>query len=410
MNAEFLAVGTELLLGDILNTNAEYLGKRMAELGIPVYYQSVVGDNKERLLNALKIAFDRSDIVITTGGLGPTKDDLTKEVGAEFFHKKLYLHEESLKDIEEYFKKTGRSLNEGNRKQAYIPEGATVLKNNNGTAPGCIINENDKILIMLPGPPKEMSLMFQESVVPYLRKYSNLVFESRVLRVIGIGEGIMAEKIDDIIESQTNPTVAPYAKEGEVTLRITSSAKTKDEALNLILPMEEKIRERLGKDIYGIGDTSIEQVVGKILMEKVLTISTAESCTGGLLSGSLINVSGISAVFVQGAVTYSNEAKIKTLGVNPDTLNKYGAVSEQTAAEMAQGMAKISGTDIALSTTGIAGPDGGTPEKPVGLVYLGLYIKGKTLTKKLNLSGNREKIRNRAVKEALDWLRRELIK
>lgn len=410
MNAEILAVGTELLLGDIVNTNAEYLSKRLAELGISVYYQSVVGDNKERLLNAFKIAFDRSDIVITTGGLGPTKDDLTKEVGAEFFNKKLYLHEESLKNIEDYFKRTGRSLNEGNRKQAYIPEGATVLKNNNGTAPGCLIDENNKVLVFLPGPPKEMSLMFEESVVPYLKKYSNLVFESRVLRILGIGEGIMAEKIDDIIENQTNPTVAPYAKEGEVILRITASAKTKDEAVNLIKPMEEKLRERLGEDIYGVGETSIEEVTGKLLMEKGLTISTAESCTGGLLSGRLINVSGISATFIQGAVTYSNESKIKTLGVNPETLNKYGAVSEQTATEMAQGIARISGTNIALSTTGVAGPDGGTIEKPVGLVYVGLYINGKTMTKKLNLFGNREKIRNRAVNEALDWLRRELIK
>lgn len=410
MNAEILAVGTELLLGDIVNTNAEYLSKRLAELGISVYYQSVVGDNKERLLNAFKIAFDRSDIVITTGGLGPTKDDLTKEVGAEFFNKKLYLHEESLKNIEDYFKRTGRSLNEGNRKQAYIPEGATVLKNNNGTAPGCLIDENNKVLVFLPGPPKEMSLMFEESVVPYLKKYSNLVFESRVLRILGIGEGIMAEKIDDIIENQTNPTVAPYAKEGEVILRITASAKTKDEAVNLIKPMEEKLRERLGEDIYGVGETSIEEVTGKLLMEKGLTISTAESCTGGLLSGRLINVSGISSTFIQGAVTYSNESKIKTLGVNPEILNKYGAVSEQTATEMAQGIARISGTNIALSTTGVAGPDGGTIEKPVGLVYVGLYINGKTMTKKLNLFGNREKVRNRAVNEALDWLRRELIK
>jgi nicotinamide-nucleotide amidase len=410
MRAEILAVGTEILLGDIVNTNAHYLSKRLADLGISVYYQTAVGDNEERLLNAYDLAFGRADIVIATGGLGPTKDDLTKEIGAKYFNKQLVLHEESFEHIKQFFIRYNRPLSEGNKKQAYFPEGSLILPNPNGTAPGCIIEENNKILVMLPGPPKEMVPMFENSVVPFLNKFSDAVLVSKTLRVVGLGESAMAEKVEDIMEAQTNPTIAPYAKDNEAILRITAKGKTMNEAEMLIAPIEERIRERLGEDIYGEDDTSLETVVGEMLVNRKLTIATAESCTGGLLAGMLINYPGISSVFMEGVVTYSNEAKMKRLGVREETLKAHGAVSEQTAYEMAEGIAKAAGTDIGLSVTGIAGPGGGTEEKPVGLVYVGLYIKGKVKVKRLNLFGDRQKIRNRTVVNTLDWLRRELLK
>lgn len=409
MKAEILCVGTEILLGDIVNTNTQYLARRLSELGIAVYHQSVVGDNRDRLKESYKQAFQRADIVITTGGLGPTKDDLTKEIAAEYFGRSLLLDNPSLNRIKDYFHKKGKEINEGNKKQAYFPKDAIILQNNNGTAPGCIIEEENKYLILLPGPPKEMKPMFEEGVVPVLKKLSDVTFYSKVLRICGIGEGFMAEMIDDIIERQTNPTVAPYAKEGEVTLRITAKAKTEEAAQGLIEPVEKQIRERLGNNIYGVGDTSLEEVVANTLIERNLTIALAESCTGGLIASKLVNCPGISSVFMEGAVTYSNDAKMRRLKVKAETLDKYGAVSEETAREMALGIQEAAKADIGISVTGIAGPDGGTPEKPVGLVYVGLCIKGDVKVKKLMLSGNREKIRNRTAIEALNWLRLELI-
>lgn len=410
MKAEILAVGTEILLGDIVNTNAHYLSQRLADLGISVYYQTVVGDNEERLLNAYEIAFSRADIVIATGGLGPTKDDLTKEIGAKYFGKKMYLHEESYKHVKEYFDRLNRPLSDGNKKQAIMPEGAVILANPNGTAPGCIIDENNKVLVMLPGPPKEMAPMFEASVVPYFQKFSDGVLISKVLRVVGLGESVMAEKVLDIIENQTNPTVAPYAKDNEAILRITAKGNTKEVAEALIIPVEKEIRNRIGDDIYAVGETTLADVVGEMLVNNKLTIATAESCTGGLLSGALINYPGISSVFMEGSITYSNEAKMKRLGVKEETLEMFGAVSEETAREMAEGIARAAGTDIGISVTGVAGPGGGTEDKPVGLVYIGLYIQGKVKVKKINSYGDRQKIRNRTVATALDFLRRELLK
>ncbi|MBU3156280.1 competence/damage-inducible protein A [Clostridium estertheticum] len=410
MKAEILAVGTEILLGDIVNTNAQYIAKRLADLGIAVYHQSVVGDNPERLLEAYRLAFSRADLVITTGGLGPTKDDLTKEVAFEYFGKESVVHEPSLKVIEDYFKKSNRVMVESNKKQAYFPVDAVILPNNNGTAPGCIIEENKKIVALLPGPPFEMKPMFEESVVPYLKKFEQGVLVSKVLRVIGVGESSAAEMIEDILDTQTNPTVAPYAKEGEVTFRITSKANTYDEGIKLMEPMEAEIRSRLGNNnIYGEGDVTLESVLCEMLVNKRLTIATAESCTGGMVAAALINYPGISSVFMEGAVTYTNEAKINRLGVKKETLDKYGAVSSEVAAEMALGIAKTAGTSIGISTTGIAGPGGGSEEKPVGLVYVGLYINGQVKTKMLKLSGDRQKVRERATKQLLDWVRRELL-
>lgn len=409
MTGEIVAVGTELLLGDILNTNAQYLSRRLADMGIFIYHQSVIGDNGERVRQELDLAFKRSDIVITTGGLGPTKDDLTKEIAGEYFHKKMVLHKESLDLLEEYFKKQRREISENNRKQAYFPEGSIILPNDYGTAPGCIINENGKILILLPGPPKENIPMFENYVVPYLQRFSKDTLVSKTLRICGMGESTVVTKIGHIIDNQSNPTVAPYAKENEVTLRITAKAKTKKEAYSLIAPIEREIRCILGEDVYGVDEDSLEGVIGKMLIDNNLTIAVTESCTGGLLCGRLVNYAGISGALIEGNVTYSNDAKVRRLGVRPETLQMFGAVSKETAAEMAQGAARTSGAHIGISTTGLAGPGGGSAEKPVGLVYVGLYMDGKVYVKELNLSGDRQSIRNRTVTIALDFLRRKLI-
>lgn len=409
MKAEILSVGTEILLGDIVNTNAQYLAKRLADLGISVYHQSVVGDNPERLFEGFRLALSRADLVITTGGLGPTKDDLTKEIAFEYFGKESVVNEDSLKVLESHFKDMNRPMTQNNLKQAYFPGDVMVLPNNNGTAPGCIIEEDEKIVVLLPGPPREMKPMFEDSVVTYLQKYQQGVLLSKVLRVVGVGESSAAEILEDILDNQTNPTVAPYAKDGEVTFRITAKADTYEEAAMLIEPMETEIRSRLGSNIYGEGNTTLESVLCEMLVNKKLTIATAESCTGGMVASTLINYPGISSVFMESAVTYSNEAKINRLGVKAETLDKYGAVSSEVAGEMAEGIAKTAGTKIGLSTTGIAGPEGGSLEKPVGLVYVGLYMNGEVKTKMLRLSGDRQRIRQRATMQLLDWLRRELL-
>jgi len=408
MKAEIISVGTEILLGDIVNTNAQYISKKLADMGILVYHQSVVGDNGGRLKEAYEKAFERVDIVIATGGLGPTKDDITKEVAAEHFSRELVLDEDSLQVMEEYFISRNQAITGGNKKQAYFPKGSIILKNPNGTAPGCIIEEDGKILILMPGPPREMEPMLKNEVIPYLRKYQDGVLISKVLRICGIGESHMEDMIKDIVEKQSNPTVAPYAKAGEVILRITARARTEEEAKELIAPVEKEIRKDLGDYIYGEGETSLEEEVAKLLINNTLTISTAESCTGGLLAARLINCPGISSVFMQGLITYSNESKETLLGVKKETLMKYGAVSEETAMEMAKGVAKASNTDIGISVTGVAGPGGGSAEKPVGLIYLGLFIKGKVQTKKLFFKGNRQRLRDYAVTQALCWIRREL--
>ncbi|MBU5593484.1 competence/damage-inducible protein A [Clostridium sp. MSJ-4] len=411
MKAEIIAVGTELLLGDILNTNAQFLSKELAALGVEVYHQTVIGDNEDRLLDAFKEAFKRCDMVITSGGLGPTQDDITKEIAAKFLGKELTLNEEALKDIENYFNITGRKMSESNKKQAYFPKEDIILKNNNGTAPGAIMKgKNGEIIIVLPGPPREIIPMFKEGVVPFLKTITDSTLYSKVIRLFGIGESSMAEEIKDILESRNNPTVAPYAKEMDVTLRITAKAKDEEEARDIIKPVENKIKERLGEYIYGEGEDTLEEVVARKLLQKRLTIAVAESCTGGMIASKLVNYPGVSEVFMEGVVTYSNKSKVENLGVKVETLEKYGAVSEETAREMAEGIVKKAGVDIGISSTGIAGPDGGTEEKPVGLVYIGICIRGKSMVKKLNIPGNRERVRARTTMEALNWVRLELNK
>lgn len=408
MNAEILSVGTELLLGDILNTNAQYLAKELASIGVSVFYQTVVGDNPERLFNAYKTAFSRADIVITTGGLGPTDDDLTKEVAAKYFGKELVLDNESLEKLENMFKSMKSNITKNNYKQVYFPVGSTILKNDNGTAPGCLIEENGKMLFMMPGPPLEAIPMFENEIRPILMKKTDGVLFSRTLRISGIGESSLEDMIKDILDEQTNPSLALYAKTFEVHLRVTAKASNKEEANALMLPTIEKLYARLGDNIYGEDSNSLEMVVVNNILEKGFTLACAESCTGGMLSSKFISCAGVSKIFLEGAITYSNESKINRLGVKKETLDKFGAVSKETAIEMATGIAKTSSASIGISTTGIAGPDGGTEEKPVGLVYIGLYINGKTFVKEFRFSGNREKIRSRATSVALDFIRRQL--
>jgi nicotinamide-nucleotide amidase len=410
MKAEIIAIGTEILLGDIVNSNAQYLAQELAALGIDMYYQQVVGDNENRIIHAFDEAYSRSDIIITTGGLGPTDDDLTKEVAAKYFNKELLPDEESIEKIKNYFKFRQRKMSENNLKQGLIPKGAIVINNNNGTAPGVIIEDNNKIMIILPGPPREMKPMFEETVRLYLQEKSDSVLVSKMIKILGIGESAVAEEVKDLMDAQTNPTIAPYAKEVGVILRVTAKAENEEKALRLIAPVEEEIKKRLGDNVYATEDVSIEDVVANILISKKLTISTAESCTGGMIAGTLINYPGISEVFLEGAVTYSNEAKHKRLGVKNETLDKYGAVSEETAREMAIGIAETAGTDVSIVTTGIAGPDGGTEEKPVGLVYIGVYVKGQVTVQKHIFNGNRSRVRLQATITGLDMLRRILIR
>ena len=408
MKAEIIAVGTELLMGEILNSNSRDIARELYNLGIDVYHQSVVGDNLNRVSKELETAFERADLVITTGGLGPTRDDLTKEAAAHFLKREMILDEASIKHLEDFFGSRGLPLNEGNKRQAYFPEGAKIIPNENGTAPACIIEFDEKVLVILPGPPREVIPLMEKYIIPYLEKRTGKVFISDIINISGIGEGHMEEKIMDIIEAQENPTVAPYAKEHGLTLRVTASASTEQEARLLLEPVVKKICDRLGMDVYAIGDTTLEAVVASLLIEQNLSISVAESCSGGLLAGRLINYPGISKVFKEGFITYSNESKINTLGVDSKILSKYGAVSEEVAKQMAKGAADRAKSDVALSITGIAGPDGGTDEKPVGLVYIGLYLLGEVKVMKMDSWGSRDNVRRRSVSQALDMLRREL--
>lgn len=411
MRAEIISVGTEILLGDIVNTNAQFLAKELANLGVEVYHQVVIGDNEERVKEAFNQAFSRSDMVITTGGLGPTKDDLTKEIACKYFGMSLEVHEKSLNVLKDYFKRINKEITDNNLKQIYFPKESKVLDNPNGTAPGVILEKNNKVIVLLPGPPKEMKPMFNNHVKPYLSDKSDGVIVSEVLRVFGIGESGAEEKIKDIIENQTDPTIAPYAKESDVIFRITTKANSYEEGLKKIEPLKKQVEDRLGIDVYGVGeDLNLETLVAKLLVDKKLTIATAESCTGGMIASKLISYPGISDSFLEGSVTYSNEAKMRTLDVKKETLDSFGAVSAETASEMAKGIANRAGADIGLVTTGIAGPGGGTEEKPVGLVYIGLYYRGNVNTFRYVFNGNRENVRTRATLTALDLLRREILK
>ncbi len=435
MTVELISVGTELLLGNIVNTNANYLSRKCAELGFSLYYQITVGDNEERFCRVLREAKERSDIIILTGGLGPTQDDMTKEGVAKVLGRELLMDERSKERIAEYFqfRQSGGTIRQstgtvrpgdGNRNQGSVPavitennwkqalkiDGCLVIDNNNGTAPGYIVEDGGKTVILLPGPPSEMMPMFEEAIFPYLKKKQNKSFVSSMVKICGVGESKAETELLDLINGQTNPTIAPYAKDSEVHFRITAAADNQVQGEQMIAPLVEELYRRFGTNIYTTREEeTLEEVVVSLLKEKNVTLSTAESCTGGLLTGRLVNVPGVSEVLMEGFITYSNDAKQKYLGVKQETLVSFGAVSAQTAGEMAAGAARAASAQAALAVTGIAGPEGGTAEKPVGLVYIACYLKGKVTVKELRLRGNRSRIREQSVIQALDLLRRCLL-
>jgi nicotinamide-nucleotide amidase len=409
MIAEILAVGTELLMGQIANTNAQYISRRLNDLGIGVYYHSVVGDNPKRLKESLNLALSRADVVITTGGLGPTQDDLTKETISEAMGRKMVLHQETYEGIKAFFAKLNRQMMDNNVKQAYLPEDSIIIPNNNGTAPGCIIENDGKTIVMFPGPPKEMIPMFEDTVFPYFEQKTGQTIGSRMLKIFGIGESEMEMRILDLIEAQSNPTIAPYVGVGEVILRVTAGCRDSEEAEKLIMPVIEKIRERLGAFVYSVDGESMEEVVVSLLKKNKISLSVAESCTGGMLASRLVAVPGVSEVFERGFVTYSNQAKIVDLGVSKDTIDTYGAVSKETALEMVKGLVEKCGTRAGISVTGIAGPDGGTKERPAGLVYIAASLDGRLEYREIKLIGDRERVRNVACLNALDMLRKMIL-
>ncbi len=370
-SAEILCIGTEILMGNIVNTNAAYIAKELASLGVNLYHQSVVGDNPVRLRESLEIAFSRADTVITTGGLGPTYDDLTKETIADYFGRKLVLHQPSYEKLCRYFAETGREMTDNNKKQAYMPEGCQVFDNPNGTAPGCCIEQDGKTLMMLPGPPREMKPMFDHWVVPLLRNGQHNILVSRNLHFFGIGESALESRLRNLMENSLNPTIAPYAKTGEVMLRLTASVAREEDANKVMEPAMEQIQKEAGQYLYGIDVGDLQTAAVRLLKQKGLKAATAESCTGGLVSERITQVSGASKVFECGICTYSNQMKASILGVKCETLQKYGAISKETAAEMAAGIRRVSGADIGVSVTGNAGPSA-SEGKDVGLVYVGV--------------------------------------
>ncbi len=407
MTAEIICVGTEILLGNIVNTNAAYLSERLASLGISVFFETTVGDNPKRVEEVIRQGLKRSDILILSGGLGPTKDDLTKEIAAKACGQELVEDAEALRRLKEYFAATKRPMTENNLKQALVPENCTVLYNDNGTAPGMVIHEkNGKEVILLPGPPSELIPMFHLQAEPILKKLGSEALFSKVVKIDCMGESAVETEILDLIENQSNPTVAPYAKLGEVHLRVTANANTEEEAEKLVEPMVKELRKRFGHKIYTEKeDVTLEEVLVEALDRKKYTIAAAESCTAGMFVGRLVNVPGASNVLNESFITYSNEAKMKYLGVREETLKEFGAVSEETARQMAEGVAKAAKADVGVGITGLAGPGGETKEKKAGLVYIGVTVGQKTKVQKCQLRGNRQKVREAAVSKAMTMVR-----
>ncbi len=415
--AEIICVGTELLMGHTLNTNAGYLAKQLAELGIPSFRQTVVGDNVERLALQIKESASRSDLVIFTGGLGPTTDDLTMETAAAVSGLPMELHEESYKSLTGFFTRIGREMTENNLKQAIMPTPSTVFQNTNGTAPGAMFDcpapnaeDPDHVakLILLPGPPSEVIPMFTLSVRPLLEKLAPFKLRTAYVHLIGIGESAAETRIKDMIDTQQNPTIAPYAAEGECMFRVTQRIDSENDP-DLLTPVIEELKSRFGEYIYEIGTRSMKEVAYDLLLSRGKTISFAESCTSGMVSSEIGDISGASKVFAGSIISYDNRIKSSVLGVPQSVLDTFGAVSEECAAAMADGCRKLMKTDVAVSLTGIAGPDGGTEEKPVGLVYLAVSDENGIDVIKLQLHGNRMRIRRVAALQAFNMIRKRLI-
>ena len=410
MNCEIIAVGTELLLGQIVNTNASYISEKLASCGIDVYHHTVVGDNPVRIKSVFKNAMERSSIVISTGGLGPTDDDLTKEVVSELLNLPLKEDQQTLLDIQSFFKTIGREMTPNNKKQALIPLGSIPIKNNNGTAPGIHLrlNEHNKEIFLFPGPPSEIKPMIEEYLLPYLMTISHETIVSEQIYFAGIGESALETKIKDLIDKQSNPTIAPLASEDHVRLRITAKSTSTSIATNLINETIEQIKERVGEHIFSYTPRTIQEVVLEILKSRNLTLSIAESCTGGMLSSSIVDIPGSSDSFTGGIVSYHNDVKSTILKVKEETLSRHGAVSKEVAIEMANGARTLLGTNLGVSITGIAGPSGETLEKPIGLIYIALSNSKETICKEIHLKGNRDKIRKRATFAALYLLWKHL--
>ncbi|MCY9109160.1 competence/damage-inducible protein A [Bacillus atrophaeus] len=397
--AEIIAVGSELLLGQIANTNAQFISKELAEIGINVFYHTAVGDNPERLKQVIRIAEERSDFIIFSGGLGPTKDDLTKETIANLLGRPLVLDDEAFQSIEDYFKKTKRTMSPNNRKQALVIEGSDVLANKFGMAPGMLTEHEARLYMLLPGPPSELHPMFENEAKPLLLEKlgSNEKIVSTVLRFFGIGESQLEADLEDIIDAQTNPTIAPLAADGEVTLRLTAKHADESETERLLKETEAVILDRVGEFFYGYDDTSLVKELSKACKEKGMTLSSAESFTGGLFAEWLTDLSGASQLFAGGVVCYSNEMKQHTLGVKPDTLQQFGAVSKECAGELASGIKRLTGSDIGISFTGVAGPEGQEGHAP-GHVFIGIFADGKEEVHEFNFAGSRTGVRKRAAK------------
>lgn len=411
MIAELVSVGTEILLGNIVNTHSAYLSEKCALLGLSVYHHTVVGDNKERMKEVIRTALDRSDIVILTGGLGPTEDDLTKEVTAEVMGIPLLEDSRWREILERYLNEYARNdsqrrITVNNYKQVLVPKGAIVLDNENGTAPGLIIEKDQKTAILLPGPPGEMKPMFEEQVFPYLRKRQPEMIYSQMVKISGIGESQVADEISDLIAQQTNPTIAPYARVGEVRIRVTAKAENEEICKEMIKPVICELKKRFGKNIFAEDEKqSLEEVLVEMLKERHLTLALAESCTGGMVAARIVGVPGASEVFVGGIVSYHDSAKKSFLNVKEETLEQEGAVSAKCAEEMARGGCASAKADICLSVTGLAGPEGGTEKIPVGTVFMGCCFREKVVTREFHFTGNRAKIREQAAAHALTLIR-----
>ncbi|MBU5314284.1 competence/damage-inducible protein A [Tissierella carlieri] len=407
MIAEIITIGSEITTGSILNTHSKYISSKLLELGIETYYHTSVDDNKKRVSDIINIALQRADIIITTGGLGPTDDDLTKEVISETLGLELISDKDIEDNIRNIFSKLDKTMPTNNLKQAFKPEGSQFLKNSIGTAPGIFLSKDNKKIIMLPGPSKEMELMFNNEVIPLIHEDYNIIIKS--VNIIGIGESQLEMKIKDLINKYSDIIIATFAKEGEVEVKIIGKGKNKDIIENKINNVIKILEQRFHEYIYGFDNIPIEIIVFNLLKEINYKIGFCESCTGGLISSRFSRIPGVSQVFDRSIVTYSNNAKMEELGVNSNTLEKYGAVSEETAIEMANGLLNRDNLDLSLSVTGIAGPDGGTEEKPIGLVYLCISTKDKSMPIKCNFNGNRESIQNKTATRAFFELRKFLL-
>jgi len=408
--AEIIAVGTELLLGGTVNSDAQDVSKLLSELGINVFFHTVVGDNPERMKQAVEIAKGRADIIITTGGLGPTFDDVTKQTLAEAFGKKLVFNEEVADRIREFFEKRlpNMEMPENNLRQAELPEGCVIFENAVGTAPGCAFEADGKYVLMLPGPPRECREMLKTCVAPYLEQLSESEIHSHNIHIFGLGESAVEEKLRPLMEKLHNPTLAPYAKDGEVMLRLTAKAKSKEQAEELMAPILKQVQEVLGDLIYGIDTDSLENTVISLLRERGLTLAIAESCTGGLLSKRLTDIPGASEVYIGGVIAYSEQSKTELLGVQRELIIQQGEVSSEVAIAMAKGVRKRLGTTIGIGITGIAGPDSDKSGKEPGTVFVALSTKDTTTCKDLKLYFDRERIRISATNNALDMIRRNV--